>query len=762
MRRAIRALVRKTFGKNHSMKTQASVITLLCCVGFVIAVLAYLSSLALYWMRRERPVNYAENIIVVNPPETWRKFSDRFLSDYQESVAGEKGMLIYREWDAVYDIFTFDTWMEENDAFLTIVFPEDFDEIVLEKEIDELPEILTYFPSDHPEYATTRNDFCETTLSIDYLRYVQIMSGVPFEWGDFYNTSTRPSGNWASWGKIVKERSSRMVMPLLFFIGILYVCMLSGMNAIAGEKERGTFSSLLMTPLSRGTIVLGNFIGVFLHAMIPTCVLLVPTVFFARASGLLSILLLVISLSLFIAAITILISCLNSSIVSAQTTFLPIFLIILVVCVTCMQDSTKNPINPFLPIYGHFYGIGDGMMGTVAWGSVLVCILGTLLLTGICLFVSERVLHKEQFTVAVETKSEKQLRKAAKALAKQQRDYVSVSRAKVFGYTSQRRKSLLSFLVGHALLPLALLSLFQPVAMIPALVSYMKSPESTKFISMFKDITSVSRISEVFDASVKVFSGFMQDKYFILCMGLGYWLVIAIYIGIVRLREKNPLSTLGFPRLTSSDPQGPAWKAYVRGLGLGLILISSVYLLLLLTGQVTCDGFSLETDSIGLFILYILMWIPQGATEEIMMRGYMMPRVASRFGLPFAIFFSSMCFSLMHAFNAGFSILALINLALIATFFAVFAYKSGHIYTVCAMHTVWNFCQGNLFGLEVSGNPGSASILSSSATDRASDILSGGAFGPEGGLCVTIVMAAAFGVLFLAEKRKKSKKSANV
>ena len=152
------------------------------------------------------------------------------------------------------------------------------------------------------------------------------------------------------------------------------------------------------------------------------------------------------------------------------------------------------------------------------------------------------------------------------------------------------------------------------------------------------------------------------------------------------------------------------------------------------------------------------MWIPQGATEEIMMRGYMMPRVAARFGLPFAIFFSSMCFSLMHAFNAGFSFLALFNLAFIAAFFAVFAYRSGHIYTVCAMHTVWNFCQGNLFGLEVSGNSGSASILSSSYTEKAGKLLSGGDFGPEGGLCVTIVIAVAFVVLILATKRRNTAK----
>ena len=132
-----------------------------------------------------------------------------------------------------------------------------------------------------------------------------------------------------------------------------------------------------------------------------------------------------------------------------------------------------------------------------------------------------------------------------------------------------------------------------------------------------------------------------------------------------------------------------------------------------------------------------------------------MPRVAGRFGVPFAVFFSSFCFSVMHAANAGFSVLALINLILIAALFALIALSDGHIYRVCAMHTLWNFCQGNLFGLEVSGNPQAASIFASGYTKMSTDLMTGGAFGPEGGLCVTIVIAIAFIIFCLTRKKEK-------
>ena len=240
----------------------------------------------------------------------------------------------------------------------------------------------------------------------------------------------------------------------------------------------------------------------------------------------------------------------------------------------------------------------------------------------------------------------------------------------------------------------------------------------------------------------------------------------------MKLLERNRLSALGFasrkelagedssvhtwtpvPSALSRKYRAP-WKNYLRGLLFGFILISSVYVVMFMTGQVSFKGFALTTDTAPLFFLYLLMWIPQGATEEIMMRGYMLPRVAGRFGIPFGVFFSSLCFSLMHGMNAGFSVIACVNLMLIAALFACIALRQGHIYTVCAMHTIWNFCQGNLFGLEVSGNPQAATIFSSGYTKLSKDYMTGGKFGPEGGLCVTIVIVIAFIVLFATRKKK--------
>ena len=68
-------------------------------------------------------------------------------------------------------------------------------------------------------------------------------------------------------------------------------------------------------------------------------------------------------LEIFIASITILISVINDTVVSAQTAFLPIFLILVSVCVTCIQAVTDRPdAYLYLPVHGQFFGIGDALL----------------------------------------------------------------------------------------------------------------------------------------------------------------------------------------------------------------------------------------------------------------------------------------------------------------------------------------------------------------------------------------------------------------
>ena len=249
------------------------------------------------------------------------------------------------------------------------------------------------------------------------------------------------------------------------------------------------------------------------------------------------------------------------------------------------------------------------------------------------------------------------------------------------------------------------------------------------------------------------FMKFMSSAPCLIGMAIGYVATIACYYLIVRVFEKRPAGTMGLPFGTSSDRK-KALLSYGKGLGIGLLMMSAVFFLLTLTGQSRVDRIGLEASSVPLFLIYILMWLPQGASEEIMTRGYMLPRLSARFGRAAAVVISSLYFGLLHSFNNGFSLPALINLILFAVFAAFLALYAENIWAVCAVHSVWNFAQGNLFGFEVSGTATSSSVLLTKTTDGASELLTGGSFGPEGGLFVTAVLLVGIGILVLLFRRK--------
>lgn len=325
----------------------------------------------------------------------------------------------------------------------------------------------------------------------------------------------------------------------------------------------------------------------------------------------------------------------------------------------------------------------------------------------------------------------------------------------VFGYRPGKPWPAPLLVLYQLVMPYFLLSTIQTVFTGISFLYYMNTPESSGIRTLFSNISSATRTvpQDIYKQMMDEFAKFMSSAPCLIGMILGYAATIASYYLIVRVFEKRPAGTMGLPFGTPSDRK-KALLSYGSGLGIGLLMMTAVFLLLTLTGQSHVDRIGLETSSVSLFVIYILMWLPQGASEEIMTRGYMLPRLSARFGRAAAVVITSLYFGLLHSFNNGFSLPALINLTLFAVFAAFLSLYTESIWTVCAVHSVWNFAQGNLFGFEVSGTSTSASLFLTKSANGASDLLTGGSFGPEGGLFVTAVLLAGIGVLVLLSRRK--------
>ncbi len=229
-----------------------------------------------------------------------------------------------------------------------------------------------------------------------------------------------------------------------------------------------------------------------------------------------------------------------------------------------------------------------------------------------------------------------------------------------------------------------------------------------------------------------------------------FFTVISTVLIIVYCRfiEKRSLYSMGFVKKK-------AFLDYIIGLIIGLVMFSAAVLICYAKGTLTYDGVVLG-GGIGFLLLFFLGYFLQGMSEEVLYRGYFMVSVGAKAPLIVAILLNSLLFSLMHLFNPGVKVLAIVNIILVGIFFSVYMLKSDSIWGVCAAHTMWNFVQGNLFGIKVSGLDSGVSVLKFSPTFDGV-LFNGGDFGLEGGLGVTIVLVISIAVVLLWKGKKSER-----
>lgn len=191
---------------------------------------------------------------------------------------------------------------------------------------------------------------------------------------------------------------------------------------------------------------------------------------------------------------------------------------------------------------------------------------------------------------------------------------------------------------------------------------------------------------------------------------------------------------------------------YIRGLIVGLLMFSSAIAIMALFGWVAPEPGAeslLIVDGMAWLgaLLVFGGWMVQGGAEELMTRGFLLPILGLRWRVWIGVLLSSLVFSLLHSFNPNLTLIALLNLFLFGLFTAFYALREGGLWGVFAFHGIWNWIQGSIYGFEISGQAFDSSIVLD-LMEVGPDWLTGGAFGPEGGIIVTLVLV--IGTLYTA------------
>ena len=255
----------------------------------------------------------------------------------------------------------------------------------------------------------------------------------------------------------------------------------------------------------------------------------------------------------------------------------------------------------------------------------------------------------------------------------------------------------------------------------------------------YLDAMASGDMNLIMEASVRIAS----SEALVIGMLFANIAMILITMLFCKVIQKRKMRTLGFIKKDM-------FKEYGIGLAVGFAIFTIAVLLCVVTGSLKLGASA--NFAFGTWILFGLGYMIQGMAEEVLCRSYFMVSLARRYPMWVAVILNALFFAALHLGNSGISALAFVNLTLFGVFASVYFVKRGSIWGIGAVHSIWNFVQGNFYGIKVSGMESNCSVLSSVMAEGR-DLIHGGAFGLEGGLAVTIVLVA--GTLFLLTKPAK-------
>lgn len=208
---------------------------------------------------------------------------------------------------------------------------------------------------------------------------------------------------------------------------------------------------------------------------------------------------------------------------------------------------------------------------------------------------------------------------------------------------------------------------------------------------------------------------------------------VGAYWILVRLIERRSVSELNVRRLLPD-----AFKGWL--LGTAILLTTAAVMAAI--GVLKIEVATVPANLLG--PLLVLGIVP-GIGEEIFSRGILFRVVEDGMGSWIALLLSSAFFGAAHLGNPGATWVTSLFIAIEAGVLLGMAYAWTRSLWFCmGLHAAWNFTQGGLLGIRVSGFEVDGLLKS---TPQGTELLSGGTFGAEGSL-VTVVLCLAVGIWF--------------
>ena len=284
-----------------------------------------------------------------------------------------------------------------------VVFPEGF-----------WQDMIEYAPS--PDKSAPNVDVYYNTTSenssVAYSSIVAILDGLEAGISNKFDINNSDKSYDMANEESMASLMFSMIMPMLLVMFCVVGCMAVAPESIAGEKERGTIATLLITPIKRSDIALGKILALSVLSIISGAssaigvIASLPKlmgdmvefdggVYGVSEYAFLAVVIMSTTL-LFVTLISI-ISCLAKSVKEAASYVSPVMIIAMVIGITGMFGSGETSIWAyFIPVYNSVQCIVDIFSFEVNALYVAITAATNVAIMGIGVFVLTRMFNSEK------------------------------------------------------------------------------------------------------------------------------------------------------------------------------------------------------------------------------------------------------------------------------------------------------------------------------------------------------------------------------
>ena len=250
--------------------------------------------------------------------------------------------------------------VEVQDMDLYVAFPADFDTAVSGYDTTSgtlAPNVEVYYNSASVESQTA------------YSMMYELLDGYESSLANKFDVNNTEAKYDLATEEDTTGKIFSMMLPMLLMVFIYSGCVAIAPESIAGEKERGTIATLLVTPMKRSQLAMGKIISLSVIGLLSGCssfigvMLSLPKLMGGASEGMnasvykisdyVMLLLVVLATVLVLISVISIISALSKSVKEASTAVAPLMILVMLVGITSMMGNgaPAEMVWYFIPLY---------------------------------------------------------------------------------------------------------------------------------------------------------------------------------------------------------------------------------------------------------------------------------------------------------------------------------------------------------------------------------------------------------------------------